>query len=271
MGSMDGKVALVTGAGSGIGEAIALRLDAEGARVAALDIDSSGAELTAGLLRSGMAVIADVADSAQVDQAVREVVETFGRLDVLVNNAGIRGGDEADAAFERLAARIEESSSGRPTTVLDATVNISDEAWHRMLSVHLDGTFFGTRAAVRHMRDQEGGGVIINVSSICGLTGCAHIPHYSAAKGGIEGLTKAVARDVAPLGIRVNAIAPGYIDTPLGDVIAPVVRADLNRQIALGRFGLPTEIASVVAFLAGPDGAYLTGQTISPNGGLVIG
>ncbi|GAA3885812.1 3-oxoacyl-[acyl-carrier-protein] reductase [Saccharothrix violaceirubra] len=269
MGSLDGKVALVTGAGSGIGEAIALRLDAEGARVAALDIDAGAAGLTAGLVRDGLAVTADVADSTRVDAAVARVVEHFGRLDVLVNNAGIRGGTEADEAFGRLAKRIEESASGTPTTTIDATVNISDDAWHRMLSVHLDGTFYGTRAAVRHMREQ-GDGVIVNITSICGLTGCAHIPHYSAAKGGIEGLTKAVARDVAPLGIRVNAIAPGYIDTPLGDVIAPVVRADLNRQISLGRFGQPAEIAAVVAFLAGPDGAYLTGQTISPNGGLVI-
>ncbi|MEV0675576.1 SDR family NAD(P)-dependent oxidoreductase [Actinosynnema sp. NPDC050436] len=267
MGSIEGKVALVTGAGSGIGEAIARRLDAEGARVAALDVDSSGAELTAGLLRQGMAVVADVAESAQVDEAVRTVVETYGRLDILVNNAGIRGGREADEAFGRLAARLTEAESGEPTTMLDATVDISDEAWHRMLGVHLDGTFYGTRAALRHMQH---GGVIVNVSSICGMTGCAHIPHYSAAKAGIEGLTKAVARDVAPRGIRVNCIAPGYIDTPLGDVMAPVVRKDLERQTPLGRFGLPAEISSAVAFLVGPDGTYVTGQTIGVNGGFVI-
>ncbi|GAA1338096.1 SDR family NAD(P)-dependent oxidoreductase [Saccharothrix algeriensis] len=267
MGSIEGKVALVTGAGSGIGEAIARRLDAEGARVAALDVDSTGAEITAGLLTRGMAVVADVADSAQVDEAVRSVVETYGRLDILVNNAGIRGGQEADEAFGRLATRLAETAAGTPSTALEATVNISDEAWHRMLGVHLDGTFYGTRAALRHMR---AGSVIVNVSSVCGLTGCAHIPHYSAAKAGIEGFTRAVARDVAPQGIRVNCVAPGYIDTPLGDVMAPVVRQDLERQIALGRFGLPAEIASAVAFLVGPDGSYLTGQTLSPNGGFVM-
>ncbi len=267
MGSIQGKVALVTGAGSGIGEAVARRLDAEGARVAALDVDSTGAELTAGLLRQGMAVVADVADSAQVDEAVRTVVETYGRLDIVVNNAGIRGGQEADDAFGRLAAQLVEAQDGTPTTMLDATVNISDEAWHRMLGVHLDGTFYCTRAALRHMRP---GAVIVNISSVCGLTGCAHIPHYSAAKAGIEGFTRAVARDVAPRGIRVNCVAPGYIDTPLGDVMAPVVRRDLERHIPLGRFGLPAEIASTVAFLVGPDGTYVTGQTLSTNGGYVI-
>ncbi|MBW4721970.1 SDR family NAD(P)-dependent oxidoreductase [Saccharothrix obliqua] len=267
MGSIEGKVALVTGAGSGIGEAVARRLDAEGARVAALDVDSTGAELTAGLLRQGMAVVADVADSAQVDEAVRTVVETYGRLDILVNNAGIRGGQEADDAFDRLASRLTEAGMGTPTTELNATVNISDEAWHRMLDVHLGGTFYCTRAALRHM---GAGSVIVNVSSICGLTGCAHIPHYSAAKAGIEGFTRAVARDVAPRGIRVNCVAPGYIDTPLGDVMAPVVRRDLTGQIALNRFGQPAEIAGAVAFLVGPDGTYVTGQTLSPNGGFVM-
>ncbi|XVV01104.1 SDR family NAD(P)-dependent oxidoreductase [Actinosynnema sp. CA-248983] len=267
MGNIEGMVALVTGAASGIGEAVARRLDAEGARVAVLDVDSTGAEITAGLLTRGMAVVADVSDSDQVEGAVQAVVETYGRLDILVNNAGIRGGAEADEAFARLTSRVEESSAGEATTVLDATVNISDEAWHRMLGVHLDGTFYCTRAALRHMRR---GASIVNVSSVCGLAGCAHLPHYSAAKGGIEGLTKAVARDVAPLGIRVNCVAPGYVETPLGDVIAPVLRRDLERQIALGRFGLPGEIASTVAFLVGPDGTYLTGQTLSPNGGSLI-
>ena len=269
MGSIEGKVALVTGAGSGIGEAVALRLAAEGAAVAVLDIDSTAAELTAGLLRRSMVVCADVADPGQVEDAVSAVVAHYGRLDVLVNNAGIRGGEEADDAFAKLADRMAEAAADRPSTVLDATLGISDEAWHRMLSVHLDGTFYGTRAALRHMREQRSG-AIVNISSICGLTGCEHLPHYSAAKGGIQGLTRAVARDVAPLGIRVNAVAPGYVDTPLGDVIRPAMRRGLENQIGLGRFGLPAEIAATVAFLAGPDGAYFTGQTISPNGGLVI-
>ncbi|WP_188316317.1 SDR family NAD(P)-dependent oxidoreductase [Solihabitans fulvus] len=268
MGSIEDKVALVTGAGSGIGEAIARRLDAEGALVAALDIDSTGAELTAGLVRRGMAVCADVSDAAQLEDAVAAVVDRYGRLDILVNNAGIRGGQEAEDAFDRLAARVDEAATGEPTTVLDATLGITDEAWHRMLSVHLDGTFYGTRAALRVMREQRDG-VIVNISSTCGLTGCEHLPHYSAAKGGIQALTKAVARDVAPLGIRVNAVAPGYVETPLGDVIRPVLRRVIEQQIGLGRFGLPAEIAATVAFLAGPDGAYFTGQIISPNGGLV--
>ncbi|MEV7008151.1 SDR family NAD(P)-dependent oxidoreductase [Streptosporangium sp. NPDC051022] len=264
------RIALVTGGGSGIGEAICRRLDADGATVVVLDRVREAAELTAGTLRKAEARIADVADSAAVDEVIAEVAETYGRLDILVNNAGVRGGQEAEDAFGRLDARLEElRTDGTPVTTVDATVNISDEAWRDMLAVHLDGTFYCTRAALRVMTAQRSGS-IVNVSSICGLTGCEHLPHYSAAKGGIQALTRAVARDVAPYGIRVNCVAPGYIETPLGSVIGGRMRADLEERIALGRFGLPREIADTVAFLAGDGGTYFTGQTLSPNGGLVI-
>ncbi|MEU1730705.1 SDR family NAD(P)-dependent oxidoreductase [Streptosporangium sp. NPDC020145] len=269
-GPLKDRVALVTGGGSGIGEAICRRLDADGATVVVLDRVRSAAELTAGTLRKSHALVADVSDSASVDAAVAEVAATHGRLDILVNNAGVRGGQEAEDAFARLDTRLDElRTDGTAATTVDATVSISDEAWRDMIAVHLDGTFYCTRAALRVMTGQRSG-VVVNVSSICGLTGCEHLPHYSAAKGGIQALTRAVARDVAPYGIRVNCVAPGYIETPLGSVIGGRMRADLEERIALGRFGLPREIADTVAFLAGEGGSYFTGQTLSPNGGLVI-
>lgn len=262
---------MVTGGGSGIGEEICRTLDAAGYRVAVLDRLREGAALTAGLLANDPLVsVTDVTDSAAVDDAIDQVFRVAGRIDVLVNNAGIRGGEEADAAFDRLERRLTEiDADGVATTTVEATVNISDDAWRTMIATHLDGTFYCTRAALRVMTPQRSG-VIVNISSTCGLVGCEHIPHYSAAKGGIQSFTRAVAREVAPHGIRVNTIAPGYIETPLGSAIGARMRISLEEDIALGRFGLPREVASTVAFLVSDAGSYFTGQTLSPNGGLVI-
>ncbi|PPK66429.1 SDR family NAD(P)-dependent oxidoreductase [Actinokineospora auranticolor] len=216
MGSMDGKVALVTGAGSGVGIAVARMLDDEGATVAVLDGDSTGAELASRGLRRGMVVSADVSDPVQVDGAVRAVVDHFGRLDVLVTNTG--GWDCGPAAA-------------------GSTMDITDEQWHEALGVRLDGTFYGTRAALRAMKGQ-GSGAIVTIVADCG-----HMAHHSAVEGAVRGFTAAVAGDVAPLGIRVGAVAPGCTD-----------------------FLVPEDIAAAVLGLLGPDGAHLSGQTIKTRG-----
>ncbi|GAA3043145.1 short-chain dehydrogenase [Actinokineospora globicatena] len=196
MGSMGGKVALVTGAGSGVGAAIARLLDAEGATVAVLDGDSTAAELASRVLRRGMVVRADVADPVQVDGAVRAVVDHFGRLDVLVNNAGGR-----------------ECGPVGPGSTMD----ITDEQWHTALAEGLDGAFYATRAAVRAMKGQ-GGGAIVTVAARCG-----HLAQHSAVDGAMRGFTAAVARDVAPLGILVGGVAPDCADFLVPDDIAAAV------------------------------------------------
>ena len=246
---LDGKVALVTGGGSGIGEAICQAFAAEGARVAVLDVNREAAELTAGLVAKGHAVVADVSDSAAVDRAVAEAEAALGPLDVLVNNAGIAGGPNVDRMIPRAEQQLAEAAGGAITTALEATVRLPDEEWRRMLAVHLDGTFYCTRAALRSMAERRTGS-IVNIASICGMEGCTGSPHYSAAKAGILGFTRAVGKEVILQGVRVNAIAPGYVDTPLLDVMSPLVRGATALQTPLGRLGTPREIAATAVFLA---------------------
>ena len=155
-------------------------------------------------------------------------------------------------------------------THLDATVGLDDVAWRRMLAVHLDGTFYCTREALRLMQ-ARGRGAIVNLSSVAALTGLASAPHYSAAKGGILAFTRAVAQDVASRGIRVNAICPGYIDTPMTGSISPLLKAVALGRTPLGRMGEPEDVARTALFLASDDSAFFTGQWLSPNGGLFIG
>jgi 3-oxoacyl-[acyl-carrier protein] reductase len=263
----EGKVAAVTGGGSGIGEAICKRLAAEGARVAALDIALPSAEETVAELGGGIAVAADVSDSASVDQAVAEVERELGPLDVFVNNAGAVGLEHIRRVQPRLDQQKEELLSGPAKTPLDALVRLQDEEWRMLLSIHLDGTFYGTRAAARSMA--AGGGAIVNMASICGIEGCVGHPHYSAAKAGILGFTRSVAKELIVQDIRVNAVAPGFIDTSRlrGDLDSRR-QAEANRTPA-GRLGEPEEVAATVAFLASEDAAYYVGATLSPNGGLV--
>ena len=268
---LDGRVALVTGGGSGIGRAIALRFAEEGARVAVNDIHRDTAERTAGEIGgAARAVVADVADSAQVRAMFAEVDHAFGGLDVLVNNAGIgqvgTTGREAFAA--KVEARVGEMLAGKVETHWDVTQSLSDEDWTRMLAVHLNGTFYCTREALVRM-SRVNRGAIVNMSSVAGLMGIEVAPHYGAAKAGILGFTRSVAREVATRGIRVNAICPGWIDTPILDPLPAVTRLLAERQTPLGRLGDPREIASVALFLASDEASFVTGQWLSPNGGLL--
>ncbi len=264
---LKGKVALVTGGGSGIGEAICRSFSEEGAQVAVLDVNRQAAELTAKLV-DGVALVADVADSAAVDAAIADLESRLGPLDLLVNNAGILGRSEVERLTPRFEQQIAESATGGITTPLEMTTSLTDEEWRRMLSVHLDGTFYCTRAALRSMT-VRGAGVIINVASICGIEGCTGAPHYSAAKAGILGFTRAVAKEVIVQGVRVNAIAPGYIDTPMVGQLSETIRAATVLQTPSGRLGLPAEIASLAVYLASDDAAFFVGATLSPNGGYV--
>ena len=267
--SLSGKVAAVTGGGSGIGEATCVRLVADGARVAVIDIDASAAGLTAKLAGDGLAVVADVSDSAAVDAALEQVEAELGPVDVWVNNAGISGGAHSDRVNPRAEQQLAELAAGEVTTALDALVRISDEEWATMLAVHLDGTFYGTRAAARSMV-ARGTGVIVNVASICGIEGCTGHPHYSAAKGGILAFTRSVAKELIQQGVRVNAIAPGFVDTQLvsGSLTEPLVGA-VVMGTPQGRLGHPEEIAATISFLAGDDSSFFVGDTVSPSGGFV--
>ena len=273
------RIALVTGGGSGIGRAIALRFAQEGARVIVNDVRAETAQETVDAIGAGSeaprgrALVADVADSGQVKRMFAEVEREFGALDVLVNNAGIAEGAPGDREKlrARSEARLAEMMAGGPvTTHWDLTQEMTDEAWHRMIGVHLNGTFFCTREALRLMARRERG-AIINMSSVAALMGLEASPHYSAAKGGILAFTRAVAREVASRGIRVNAICPGYIDTPMTKPMSPLIQRVVTSRTPLGRWGEPEEIAATALFLASDDASYFTGQWLSPNGGLFMG
>ncbi|MFQ5521012.1 MAG: SDR family NAD(P)-dependent oxidoreductase [Candidatus Methylomirabilia bacterium] len=274
---LNDRIALVTGGASGIGRAIALLFTEEGAQVIVNDLTLAAAQRTVEAMGAvkppGYAVQADVSDSVQVTAMFGELEREFGRLDILINNAGIAGvsGEERDQRTRKGEARIGESMSGQGIqTHWDVTQEMSDEVWHRMIGVHLNGTFFCTREALKLM-SRKNSGVIINMSSVAGLMGLEAVPHYSAAKGGILGFTRAVAREVASRNIRVNAICPGYIDTPMTQPVAPMLRTAVLSQTPLRRWAEPREVATTALFLASDDSSFFTGQWLSPNGGLFIG
>ena len=212
---------------------------------------------------------ADVSSSADVDRALETAESELGPVDVWVNNAGIPAVAQAERVIPRAEQQLVEAAvGGRITTALDGLVRLPDDEWRRMLAVHLDGTFYGTRAAARSMAPR-GAGSIVNIASVCGIEGCAGYPHYSAAKGGILAFTRAVAKELAVQGVRVNAVAPGFIETPTAGMQGHAVRDALRLRTPLGRFGQSEEVAATVAFLAGDDGAFYVGETLSPNGGIV--
>ncbi len=260
MARLDGRVALITGAGRGIGAAIARRFRDEGATVLVNDL----AAAEPGTL------VADVADPAAVAGMFAEVGRRHGRLDVLVNNAGISGVEGQPEVIDALAGAVTqqaaERAAGEPVrTHLDVTMHLTGEAWRRMLAVHLDGTFFCSREALKLMAAQDGG-CIINVSSIMGTSGGVGAPAYCAAKAGILGFTRALAREVATRNIRVNAIAPGWIDTDMTAPLGPL-RDVFAHQTPLGRFGDVDDVAWAAVYLASDEAKFVTGQVLSPNGG----
>lgn len=253
------KVALITGGGSGIGRAIARRFHDAGAVVYVNDIDASSAAETLGARH---ALVADVSDSEQVSR----MFSSLERLDILVNNAGIAEGAERWGEINRIAeARLGEDPI---RTHWDVTVSMDDSTWRRMMAIHLDGTFYCTREALKLMNRQRSG-AILNLSSTAALSGLPDAPHYAAAKAGILGYTKSVAKEVASRGIRVNAIAPGFIETPMTELISDKIRAESFATIPMRRWGAPSDIAAAALFLASDDASYITGQCLSPNGGLI--
>jgi 3-oxoacyl-[acyl-carrier protein] reductase len=270
------RIALVTGGGSGLGRAISLLFAEEGAHVIVNELRLEAAEQTVASMKGptgGRAIQADVADSAQVTAMFATIEREVGGLDILVNNAGIAfgPGDDRAEVNRKSEAMIMELLSGRGgQTHLDVTQNLSDESWRRMLAVHVDGTFYCTREALKLMSPKNRG-AIVNLSSVAALTGLEVVPHYSAAKGAILAFTRAVARDVASRGIRVNAICPGYIDTPMTERMSPLIRTAVIARTPLRRTGEPHEVAATALFLASDDSSFFTGQWLSPNGGLFVG
>lgn len=244
----ENKVAVVTGAGRGIGLAIAERLASEGAAVAVVSRSEANAQAAVAKLNGGgeakaRAYAVDVADPEAVQQMTTRILEDFGRVDILVNNAGI--------TRDTLAMRM------------------SEEEWSAVIATNLSGAFHVTQGFLRSMLKQRSGR-IINISSVIGLIGNAGQANYAASKAGLIGLTKSLAKECASRGILVNAIAPGFIVTDMTDVLPEEVKSAVLKQIPLGRLGAVQDIASAAAFLASDEAGYITGQVLTVDGGMVM-
>jgi len=240
------RVALVTGAGRGIGRAIAIALAREGANVVVNDLDAHSAEETANEIkaigRGALAIRADVSNSTEVSKMVERTIETFKRIDILVNNAGIFSSVPLD--------------------------NMTEDEWNKVMNVNLKGVFICSQAAMRFMKKQRSG-KIVNLGSLAAKVGGIFAgADYAASKAGVICLTKSLAKQLAPYGINVNAVAPGVIATEMTKNWPNDVKENFLRQIPLGRFGTPEEVAEAVLFLVSDSANYITGTTIDVNGGI---
>jgi len=246
---LQGKIAIVTGASRGIGRAIAVAMAREGAAVVInytaneraaqetlVAVEAAGAQ--------GMVVQADVVDAADCEKLVRAALDKFGKVDILVNNAGI--------TRDNIVARMKL------------------EEWQSVIDTNLSGAFNCTKAVMRPLLKQKSGGRIINLSSVIGQAGGAGQANYAAAKAGLIGLTKSLAKELASRQITVNAVAPGYIETEMTSVLLEEVKSGILKQIPLGRAGLAEDVAEAVVFLASERAGYITGQVIAVDGGLVM-
>ncbi|MDR5740304.1 MULTISPECIES: 3-oxoacyl-[acyl-carrier-protein] reductase [unclassified Caballeronia] len=244
---LQGKIAIITGAGQGIGAATALKFAREGAIVAACDLNNDAVTRVADACREAggqaSAFCIDMSDRARVDEMVATVREQYGRIDVLVNNAGIT----RDARLQKMTL----------------------EQFDAVIDVNLRAVFHATQAVADHMVAQRAG-VILNASSVVGIYGNFGQTNYAAAKFGVIGFTKTWSRELGPKGVRVNAVAPGFIDTPILATMPEEVLAKMRAQVPLGRLGKPEEIANIYAFLASDEASYINGAVIEASGGMTL-
>lgn len=247
MGTLDNKIALVTGAGRGIGQAIALKLAAAGADIAVVDLKpefcTETCEKVRALGRRAWAYGADVSKAASVEETVAKALADCGRVDILVNNAGI--------TKDTLLMRMSEAD------------------WDAVLNINLKGTFLFTKTLTRDFVKQRSGR-IVNIASVIGLVGNAGQCNYGASKAGVIGFTKSVARELASRSVTCNAVAPGFIETKMTAVLGEDIRKKLMDQIPLRRLGSPEDVANAVLFLASDQAAYITGQVLTVDGGMVM-
>ena len=272
------KVVLITGAGSGFGREIAVMMAREGAKIGVNDISKSGVDGTLAALKEveseGLSLLADVTKVNQVQDMFAKLVSVWGTIDILVNNAGIA----MPASWDKLVKLVNSSSikgigeimtAGKSQESMKITSAFEDEWWHQTMDVHINGTFYCTREALKIMEEKRNGR-IINMSSVLGIKGGPGLPAYSAAKGAIAAFTKSIAQEVIGSNILVNAVAPGWVETPLLDTMCAESKVFICMQTPAGRMGTLAEVANTVVFLATDDSNYFVGQVLSPNGGFVI-
>ncbi|MDD5354407.1 MAG: 3-oxoacyl-[acyl-carrier-protein] reductase [bacterium] len=242
-----GKVAIVTGAAQGIGKEIATALAQEGSDLAIIDVNLEQAEKTAqelaALGRKTIALKVDVAKSTEVEEMVNKILDKFGKIDILVNNAGIKR--------DNLLLRMKE------------------EEWDLVISINLKGTFNCLKAVTRPMIKARSGKVV-NIASIIGIAGNAGQANYAASKAGVIALTKSAAKELASRSVNVNAVAPGFIQTAMTNVLSEAVKEEMLKRIPMAKLGEVKDVAKAVVFLAGPDSDYITGQVIVVDGGMVM-
>jgi len=275
------KVVLITGAGSGLGRATALMMAREGAKIGVNDLTEEGINGTLAVLREagaeGLALKADVSRPDQVKKMFEQLVSEWGTLDVLVNNAGIATppGESGKRMVELVSnlsmkAINEVMTTGRMQESMKITSAYEDEWWHKLMDVNVNSTFYCTREALKIMEPKRYG-KIINLSSFLGVKGGPGATAYSASKGAVAAFTRAVGQEVIGSNIVVNAVAPGWVDTPMLDTTSPEAKFFICSQTPAGRLGTVEEVASAIVYLATDEAGFFVGQVLSPNGGIMTG